>query len=90
MTRGRKIGMYKKMLVPVDGAKLGEVVFPFAKELAGRLQVATTFLHVSKPEENQLAMSTHGRSGITRWVYGSVAERVLVGASSPILLVRPR
>lgn len=36
-----------------------------------------------------IAMSTHGRSGIGRWVYGSIAERILVGASSPILLVRP-
>jgi nucleotide-binding universal stress UspA family protein len=36
-----------------------------------------------------IAMSTHGRSGIGRWVYGSIAERILVGASNPILLVRP-
>ncbi len=36
-----------------------------------------------------IAMSTHGRSGVGRWVFGSVAEKVLIGASSPILLVRP-
>ena len=47
--------MYKKMLVPLDGAKLGEVVFPFAKELAGRLHLVTTFLYVAKSEESQLA-----------------------------------
>jgi nucleotide-binding universal stress UspA family protein len=35
-----------------------------------------------------IAMSTHGRSGITRWVFGSVAERVLRGAMCPVLLVR--
>ena len=34
-------------------------------------------------------MATHGRSGIGRWAYGSVAQKVLHGASSPILLVRP-
>jgi len=37
-----------------------------------------------------IAMSTHGRSGISRWVFGSVADRVLRGATSPVLLVRAR
>ena len=35
-----------------------------------------------------IVMSTHGRSGIGRWVLGSVADRVLRGATSPVLLVR--
>ncbi len=35
-----------------------------------------------------IVMSTHGRSGVRRWVYGSVADRVLRGANVPILLVR--
>jgi nucleotide-binding universal stress UspA family protein len=33
-------------------------------------------------------MSTHGRSGLNRWVYGSVANKVLRRASCPLLLVR--
>lgn len=37
-----------------------------------------------------IAMSTHGLSGIQRWVYGSVADRVLRGACRPILLIRPK
>ncbi len=35
-----------------------------------------------------VAMSTHGRSGLSRWAFGSVAEKVLYAATSPILLVR--
>ena len=35
-----------------------------------------------------IAMSTHGRSGISRWVFGGVADRVLRGATCPVLLVR--
>jgi nucleotide-binding universal stress UspA family protein len=35
-----------------------------------------------------IAMSTHGRTGITRWVLGSIADKVLHGARIPILLVR--
>jgi nucleotide-binding universal stress UspA family protein len=36
-----------------------------------------------------IAMSTHGRTGVGRWVFGSVADRVLRGTTKPILLVRP-
>ena len=37
---------------------------------------------------NLIAMSTHGRSGITRWAFGSISDRVLRGARQPILLIR--
>lgn len=36
-----------------------------------------------------IAMSTNSRGGLSRLVYGSVAERVLSHASVPLLLVRP-
>jgi nucleotide-binding universal stress UspA family protein len=36
-----------------------------------------------------IAMSSHGRSGISRWVLGSVAEKVVRRASIPVLLVTP-
>ncbi len=37
-----------------------------------------------------IVMSTHGRGGISRWVYGSVAEKVLQGAPCPVLLIRAK
>jgi nucleotide-binding universal stress UspA family protein len=36
-----------------------------------------------------IVMSTHGRSGLGRLIFGSVAESVLRGTTVPILLVRP-
>jgi len=39
---------------------------------------------------NLVVMSTHGRSGISRWAYGSVADRVLAGICSPVFLIRPQ
>jgi nucleotide-binding universal stress UspA family protein len=39
---------------------------------------------------SMVAMSTHGRSGFGRWIFGSNAEKVLEGGSTPLLLVRPR
>jgi nucleotide-binding universal stress UspA family protein len=35
-----------------------------------------------------IVMSTHGRSGLGRWAFGSVADKVLRGANRPVLLVR--
>jgi nucleotide-binding universal stress UspA family protein len=39
-------------------------------------------------KETLIAMATHGRSGINRWLLGSVAEKVLRGSANPLLLVR--
>jgi nucleotide-binding universal stress UspA family protein len=35
-----------------------------------------------------IAMATHGRSGVSRWVMGSVAEKVLRGSDNTMFLVR--
>ena len=35
-----------------------------------------------------VAMSTHGRGGVRRWALGSVAQKVLLGGNTPLLLVR--
>jgi nucleotide-binding universal stress UspA family protein len=35
-----------------------------------------------------ISMATHGRSGINRWLLGSVAEKVLRGATTPVFLAR--
>jgi nucleotide-binding universal stress UspA family protein len=142
--------MYKRMLVPLDGSELAEVVFPYAKELAGRLDLDLVFLHVYSPAESELRpmhrayiehlaelawrqsqevqertgiqpggndiktrgelavgypseeilryadendidvilMATHGRSGVTRWAMGSVADAVICASKVPVLLVR--
>ncbi len=37
-----------------------------------------------------IVMSTHGRSGLGRLVFGSVADQVLRESGVPILLVRPK
>ncbi len=36
-----------------------------------------------------IVMSTHGRSGPARWAFGSVADRVVRHAKSPVLTVTP-
>jgi nucleotide-binding universal stress UspA family protein len=50
---------------------------------------AQRILEQSDPADIDLiAMTTHGRSGVSRWVMGSVAEKVVRHATKPIFLVR--
>lgn len=37
-----------------------------------------------------VAMSTHGRRGVSKWVFGSVTEKVLQAGKAPILVVRAK
>ena len=45
--------------------------------------------YIHKSKFDLLIMATHGRSGISRWIWGSVAEKILHSSSIPVLLVRP-
>ena len=42
-----------------------------------------------KVQADLIAMSTHGRTGPSRWFLGSVADRVVRGAGVPVLMIRP-
>ena len=46
--------MHKKVLVPLDGSEIAEILFAYAKELAGRLNLDVLLLHVCTPEEYEL------------------------------------
>lgn len=44
---------------------------------------------VEQESVDLIAMTTHGRSGLGRLIFGSVADRVLRNVSVPVLLLRP-
>ncbi len=44
--------------------------------------------YATKNEVDLITIATHGRSGVSRWVWGSVADRVLRSACVPVLMVR--
>jgi nucleotide-binding universal stress UspA family protein len=150
--------MTEKILLPLDGSKVGEAALPYVEELIGKLlpgeavevtliQVLSSLSHYivageatarvpyTAPEieemkktaeqylektmevlekagattntrvevgqaaeeiikaageiqANIIAMSSHGRSGLSRWAFGSVTDRVLRGGSQPVLVVK--
>ncbi|MGZ8443772.1 MAG: universal stress protein [Candidatus Binatia bacterium] len=44
--------------------------------------------HAATDKNTLIVMATHGRSGLQRWLLGSVAEKVLRATANPLLLVR--
>ena len=44
--------------------------------------------YVDANEVDLVLIATHGRSGISRWVRGSIADRVLRSSRAPVLMIR--
>ena len=44
----------------------------------------------SEAAVDTIVMSTHGRGGVSRWVFGSVADRVLRQSDIPVVLIRAK
>ncbi len=60
-----------------------------ARGLARHGDAASTILEGAAEEGASLiAMSSHGRTGLARWILGSVAEKVVRAATIPVLMVR--
>jgi nucleotide-binding universal stress UspA family protein len=44
--------------------------------------------YARKSNIDLIIMATHGRSGVTRWVMGSIADKILRSSNIPVLMVR--
>jgi nucleotide-binding universal stress UspA family protein len=74
-----------------QASKLAESGFTRASTRVTRGDAAEAILSLAADQGAELiAISTHGRSGITRWLFGSVATRILDAASVPVLFLRPK
>ncbi len=51
-------------------------------------EVVPALLGAVRPRD-LLVMTTHGRTGVARWFFGSVAEAVIRRSPVPVLVVRP-
>jgi nucleotide-binding universal stress UspA family protein len=69
-------------------AKMGKLGMPAqTKVLAGKAADVVVD-YVNKGNFDLVILCTHGRSGISRWVWGSVADRVLHHVCVPVMMVR--
>jgi len=73
------------------GAKerLSQAVPKVRVEVAFGRPAKTIVEYAEKENVDLIAISTHGRTGFGRWVFGGVVDRVLRAATVPVLLIRP-
>ena len=45
--------------------------------------------YATQQHADMIVMATHGRSGVSRWLMGSVADRVVRWSCIPVLIIRP-
>jgi len=59
-------------------------------EIVGGHPADEILSYAEQKKVDLIAMSTHGRSGVSRWLLGSVASKVIGAASAPVLAVRAK
>jgi nucleotide-binding universal stress UspA family protein len=98
---GRRIPPDKAQFVSTALENVARSSAKYLKEIAGTFPEAVVNCTVEKgtaaeviidkaaaEKDTLINMATHGHSGIKRWLLGSVAEKVLRGATNPLLLIR--
>jgi nucleotide-binding universal stress UspA family protein len=61
------------------------------KTHVSQLEAAEAILaFVEEHQVDLIAIATHGRSGLSRWIFGSVTQKVIQAASVPVLVIRPK
>lgn len=81
---------------PDEATEAREYLSRLSGQVGERVQLSVRYGHpaaeiidlVQELAEPLIVMTTHGRGGLGRWLYGSVADRVVRGAGVPVLLIR--
>lgn len=45
--------------------------------------------YINEEGVDLVVMTSHGRTGVSRWLFGSVAQKVMQGIQVPVMIVRP-
>jgi nucleotide-binding universal stress UspA family protein len=80
VTRRCEVKEFKKILFPVVFSKASEKIVPYVQMMAKEFESKGIDLVI---------MGTHGRKGLDKVIFGSVAERIVKTAPVPVLLINP-
>jgi len=71
--------------------KLKKDGLPVTTVILGDSNVSQAIMDYAEQHNVELIiLSTHGRSGISRWAFGSTADRIVRHSRTPVLIVTPR
>lgn len=89
VTLGRMAKAAKNYLLKIAARMEKKGLYPKVYVLVGN--VAEQIVDFAKNENADLiVMASHGRSGVSHWTVGSVAEKVFRASDIPVLLVKPK
>ena len=69
-------------------ARLHESGVPVSTDLRYGDVAEAILDYAEEVDADLIVMSTHGRTGVARWLLGSVANKIVQGAACPVLLIR--
>lgn len=69
--------------------RLEEPGLPLAVDVVDGFAAQGILDYAAQNDVDLIVMATHGRTGLRRWAYGSVTEKVLRGGAFSLLVVRP-
>jgi nucleotide-binding universal stress UspA family protein len=84
---GKKQEQAQRYLVRI-AKKLGAKGIKVGTEVLLGDPAEEVVIYAQHPGCDIIVMSSHGRSGISRWTHGSVADKVFRGSPVPVLMVR--
>jgi len=82
------LDMARDYLERLAGGLKGRGVTAEAAVLFGADVAEELVNYAERTQVDLVIIATHGRSGVTRWVWGSMADRILRAMSTPVLMVR--
>jgi nucleotide-binding universal stress UspA family protein len=78
----------KRMESEFDAIEKGEPGIKFSRVFVEGDPATRILERVEKEPASIIAMGSHGRTGFSRWMFGSVSEKVLQAAKCPVLIAR--
>ena len=79
----------KQYLMGLRGELRGQGVNAFVHMVEGPAVAHLICDYVNAEGFDLVVMTTHGRTGVGRFLFGSIASKVMAGVNVPVLLVRP-
>lgn len=79
----------KQYLMGLRGTLRGEGVDCRVQFIEGTGVASLICDYINQEDVDLVVMSSHGRSGLRRFIFGSIAERILQGVNVPVLVIRP-
>ena len=78
----------KRMEAEFDQIEKSEPKIKFTRVFVEGDPATRILERVEKEPASVIAMGSHGRTGFSRWMFGSVSEKVLQAAKCPVLIAR--